>query len=76
MEKELLGSISCIEADITDISSLMDALEGVQTTQVVVVMEGLTNIPGGRQWNGCSPPLSALTAEQSIVPETPFQGFI
>jgi len=69
MEKELLGSISCIEADITDISSLMDALEGVQTMQVVVVMEGLTNIPGGRQWNGCSPPLSAF-----IVPRLIFQA--
>ena len=61
------GFISCIEADITDISSLRDALEGVQTSHLVVVMEGLTYYIGRPAMERVLSTLSGLTAEQSII---------
>jgi O-methyltransferase involved in polyketide biosynthesis len=61
------GFISCIEADITDISSLRDALEGVQTSHLIVVMEGLTYYIGRPAMERVLFTLSDLTERQSII---------
>lgn len=61
------GFISCIEADITDISSMKDALEGIQTSHLVVVMEGLTYYIERPAMERVLSMLSGLTAKQSIL---------
>ncbi len=61
------GFITCIEGDITDISSLVDDLEDVETTHLIVVMEGLTYYIGRRAMQQVLSTLSGITAEQSIV---------
>jgi O-methyltransferase involved in polyketide biosynthesis len=61
------GFISCIEADITDISTLRDTLEGIQTTHLVVVMEGLTYYIMRPAMEQVLSTLSGIAAEQSII---------
>ena len=59
--------ISCIEADITDISSLRGALEGLQTSHLVVVMEGLTYYIERPAMERVLSVISGLTGHQSIL---------
>lgn len=59
--------ITCIEGDITDIPSLMDDLEGVETTHLILVMEGLTYYIGRPAMGQVLSTLSGITEEQSIV---------
>jgi len=63
---ERCGFISCIEADVTDISSLRGALDGIQNSHLVVVMEGLTYYIGRPAMERMLSMLSCLTAKQSI----------
>jgi O-methyltransferase involved in polyketide biosynthesis len=59
--------ISCIEADITDISSMRHHLEGVETTHLIVVMEGLSYYIGRPEMHQVIASLSGISAEQSII---------
>jgi O-methyltransferase involved in polyketide biosynthesis len=59
--------INCIEADITDISSLSDALEGFGSTHLVVVMEGLSYYIAKPAMEQVFSMLSEIAVEQSII---------
>ena len=59
--------ITCIEADITDISLLNDVLEGVQSTHLVVVMEGLSYYVTRPAMEQVFYKLSEIAVEQSII---------
>jgi O-methyltransferase involved in polyketide biosynthesis len=61
------GFISCIEADVTDLDSLRDALDRVRSSHLVVVMEGLSYYVGRRAMEDVFYTLSGISAEQSIV---------
>lgn len=61
------GFISCIEGDITDISSLEDALDRVQASHLIVVMEGLTYYIMRPAMEQVLTTLSGIAAKQSIV---------
>ena len=61
------GDISCLEADIADISSLREALEQEETGHLIVVMEGLSYYVAREDMRRVFSTLSGLSAEQSIV---------
>jgi len=61
------GFISCIEADVTDLDSLVDTLDGVRASHLVVVMEGLSYYVGRQAMEDVFSTLSGISAEQSIV---------
>jgi O-methyltransferase involved in polyketide biosynthesis len=59
--------ITSVRGDITDISSLVDDLEGVETTHLVIIMEGFSYYIGRQAMELVLSSLSGLTAEQSII---------
>ncbi len=68
---EQCGFISCIEADITEPGSLLDALEPRRSSEalsrLIVVMEGLTYYIGRAEMEQMLDTISTLTQSQIII---------